>query len=170
MAVHTIYATLVESAEFADAADAQGEPAAGASAPYATRAIAGAGTAALSATFAALAVHGTITAVAAILTCRSTQADTELVFSRSGLTFIAALPVAQTNFALASDGASFSAATLKADLAAGLSGLVATFTAGAGATVDAKGFGLIITYTPDGMSPTLGSPLGRSRGRGFRGR
>jgi hypothetical protein len=157
MAVLTIYSNAVTSSEFADASDAQGAPASGDSAPYATKAIAAAGTATLTGAFAATPIPGTITGISAILTCRSTDAaSTELLFTLAGVTFPSVLGP-QAAFATQADsGSGFNAATLKAAIVAGLSGLAAAFSSGAGGTVDAKGLGIIVTYTPTGGG--AGSP------------
>jgi hypothetical protein len=156
MATVTLYATTVTGALWTTPENAQGAPTSGNDAPYATDAIGGGGTSALTAAFAAYTVPGTITAFSAVITARSNQTDTEAVFSHADLTFGSVNTAPQTNFGLVSDSATFNAAAIKAAIASGLSGLACTFTAGAAATVDAKGLGITVTYTPTGGG--AGSP------------
>jgi hypothetical protein len=149
MATLPLYAVTVTSSEFADPEDAQGAPASGDSAPYATTAILAAGTAALSGAFAATPIPGTITAIEAVITARSLvgTGNTEVTYSSPVATFSATDPLA-SGFAVISDTGSFVAATLKAAIVAGTFTLDMLFTASLADTVDAKGMGIVVTYTP----------------------
>jgi hypothetical protein len=159
----TIYSNAVTSGEFADASDAQGSPASGDSAPYATTAIGVGGTATLDGAFAATAIPGTITAIAAVITARSLvgASNVEVSFSSPVATFSLAVGLTGT-FAVATDSGLF-ADTLKTAIVAGTFTLDALFSASLADTVDAKGLGIIVTYTDDDIGNPGSTDLGTKR-------
>lgn len=174
MAFVDLYCNSVTGAAWTTPENAQGAPSSANDAPYATDAIAAAGNSALTGSFAAYTIPGTITEVNCLFTCRSTVAspDTVMVPAISGITVNDDVFAPITNFATAPAQADVAdPEAFKASIAAGLTGYTLTAFTTAGATVDVKGMGLRVYYTPTAMDPAFGSPgLGRSRGRNFRGR
>lgn len=147
MATMTIYASSVTGAAWTNPNYAAGPPLTN----YATEAIPAGNSDTLTAAFAATAVPGTITAVAAVVTARSTvgSSDTEMTADGAPMTYLETTEVPITTFTAITSTASASAAsyaTLRTAIIAGTYALDLTFSTTAGATIDAKGIGLIITF------------------------
>lgn len=174
MATKTVYCDVVTSAEFTDPENAQGEPSAGNAAPFASATIAGAGTATLTGSCPATAVPGTITGFSVGIAARALVAsNTSIAATLSGLTFSLSANAPITNFAeqtlIASAFSAAAAATLKASIEAGLTGIGLAFASTLADTAEAKGMHVHVTYTPKGpidggiasaVSATRTTPLG----------
>lgn len=158
MATMTIYCDVVTGASFTNPENAQGSPSAGNAAPFATGVIVG--PLVLTGSFAGVVVPGTVAAVSATMTARASLTNNiSIEAALSGVTFGVGntYTVQATNFATGIiSGTVADPGAMKSALATGITGYTLTAVQDLGTpTIEIKGMGLVITYTPfeDPASP-----------------